>query len=139
MRFLRYWLPVFFWAILIVWISSLPITPSEGQNFNVFMSAKKFTHVFEYGVLWLLLYRALAYGNCLENKRACVFGIILVVLWGALDEIHQGFVPGSGGTPHLHDVVVDLTGGVLAYLLVWKLLPKAPKRLKNLAREWEVL
>ncbi len=139
MRFLRYWLPVLLWAGFIVWVSSLPITPSEKQNFTVFMSIKKLTHIFEYGLLWLLLYRALVYGSCLVSKKARVLGIILIVLWGALDEFHQGITPGSGGTPHLSDVIIDLAGGMLAYLLIWKLLPKAPKKLTNLAKEWEIL
>ncbi|MBI4028822.1 MAG: VanZ family protein [Candidatus Blackburnbacteria bacterium] len=139
MRFVRYWLPVFLWAGFIFWFSSLPITPASGQNFTVFMSVKKFTHVFEYGLLWLLLYRALVCGNNVKHNNARNLAIILIILWGALDEFHQGLVPGSGGKPHLHDVAVDFAGGGLAYLFIWKLLPKAPKRLKSLAERWGVL
>ena len=103
------------------------------------MSAKKFTHVFEYGLLWLLLYRALVRGNNIQHNTARNLAIILIILWGALDEFHQGLVPESGGKPHLHDVAIDFAGGALTYIFVWKLLPKMPKLLKSLAENWGIL
>jgi VanZ family protein len=50
-------------------------------------------------------------------------GLLFTAIIGALDEFHQTFTPGrSGNEPW--DWLADVTGGVLAAWIVWKLLLK---------------
>lgn len=139
MNFLKYWLPPLLWASFIIYLSSLPVKPSEGGNFYLFMSVKKIIHLFEYGILWLLLYRAEVASFNVTKKRASILATIAIVVWGTIDEYHQGLVPGSGGQPHIHDVFIDLLGGLASLAFIWNILPKAPKTLKSWAESLEVI
>jgi VanZ family protein len=65
-------------------------------------------------ILGILVYRAIA-----PKVRPMVFAgyrllasIGVVVLYGAIDELHQGLVPGR--TVDILDLAADATGGVLA-------------------------
>lgn len=84
----------------------------------------------EYAIFTVLLYRALkAYG--MNKKDAAVSSIFVALLYGVSDEIHQMFT--SGREPRARDVVFDTIGSLLGIFSLWKLLPKAPKKLKRWA------
>lgn len=47
---------------------------------------------------------------------SAVLPLLFCLLYAALDEYHQTFVPGRGG--NLRDVMIDFSGGALAVLLI---------------------
>jgi VanZ family protein len=66
---------------------------------------RKIVHAAEYGLLWVLLWRALGY-------RAPALAAVIAVAFAASDEYHQSFVEGRHGTPV--DVLIDATGIAVA-------------------------
>lgn len=110
---LRAWLPALLWMGLIFYLSSrpdLPCHPDERADFVL----KKAAHVVEYGILALLLWRALANTSQTDSPARWVF--LLSLLYAISDEVHQLFVPGRNGTPL--DVLFDALGAALALLLL---------------------
>jgi VanZ family protein len=69
----------------------------------------KLCHSLAYGGLTLLLMRALrlAYPTC-PSMTLCAWGLVLVVSYGALDELHQAFTPGR--MMSLLDLFADAAG-----------------------------
>ena len=88
----------------------------------------KTLHVIEYAILFILYFRAL------KNPAAAFF---LTLLYAAIDEIHQMFVPTREG--RLRDVIIDGFGGGTAWILIEKWLPRAPKKLRALAKNLEIM
>lgn len=97
---------------------------------------KKTAHVAEYGVFFILLYRAILNYTKTSKTRAAWISFVIAVLYGISDEMHQGFV--AGRESRARDVFFDGFGAALAWILLWKWLPKAPKRLVSLAKNLQV-
>jgi hypothetical protein len=75
-------------------------------------------HMAEFGLLYVLL-RHGAIASGIESRRATLVAIVLAVAWAALDEWHQTFVPGRGGT--VRDVCIDVAGIAIAAAFVrWR-------------------
>jgi len=120
-----YWTPVAICMLAIFYFSS---QSSLGQMSGppLFQAARKSGHVFEYGLLALLLGRALfhtwrARGEALTQSllsRAWLVGVALSCLYAMTDEFHQTFVPHREG--HLQDVLLDTLSAVGA-LGLWYL------------------
>jgi VanZ family protein len=70
---------------------------------------RKAAHMAEYGLLWLLWWRALGRGSPLPAAA-------IAVAYAVTDELHQRFVEGRHGTPV--DVLIDLAGIALAIAAV---------------------
>lgn len=68
---------------------------------------RKLAHIFQYGILGLLAYRAF-----LTFKRPVVFALCYVTVIAVIDEIHQSYDPSRTSTPV--DVLIDLVGALLA-------------------------
>ena len=134
-KVIKFWLPVVVWASFIFLLSSRPTNPVSQIYWKDFI-VKKSAHLLEYGLLTILLYRALKKGG-VEKQEAGVYSIILSVLYGVSDEFHQSFTPGRD--PTVRDVLFDTIGSVLAVYVLWKYLPKAPKRLKSLAKRLQLI
>lgn len=123
MRRASYWLPPIVWALFIFSLSSgsLPtVTTSYWGDF----AFKKFSHVLFFGLLALLIYRALVSEN-VPKIKAFYISIIATMLYGISDEIHQSFTPGRG--PNVRDVIFDTIGAVLMLGGFRKLLERFPK------------
>jgi VanZ family protein len=109
---LVWWAAVILWMALIWVLSSIPDLQSGlKQDFLL----RKLAHATEFGVLTLLVWRALP---SVLRRVSVRIGVAAVVALGyaALDELHQSFVPGRHGA--LKDVAIDATGIVLSVLLV---------------------
>jgi VanZ family protein len=78
-------------------------------------ASRKVAHVVEYAILALLWFRALARDTALSRTLASAAVLGICVLWAALDEAHQYFVPSRTGS--VQDVAID-TAGVLAALAI---------------------
>ncbi|HCM82722.1 MAG: VanZ-like protein [Candidatus Gottesmanbacteria bacterium GW2011_GWA2_44_17] len=134
-KVLRYWLPVILWMIVIFLFSSrqkIALTDSYAVSFLVF----KTLHLFEYIFLYLVSFRAFFNSGFRENQ-AFLWAFTLTVLYAMTDEIHQAYVPTREG--RLRDVIIDGLGGSFGWVILTQLLPKAPKKLKGLAKHWQIL
>jgi VanZ family protein len=101
------WGPAVLWAAAIFWASSRPSVPLPEVR-----ASDKLAHFGAYAVLGLLAARgATAHG------LAPVVPVVLGVLYGASDELHQHFVPGR--SPEIADWVADSLG-VLAGVLLFR-------------------
>ncbi len=107
-RALRFAL-VLIWMALIFALSSRSRLPQPSEELiGPFAIA---AHLFTYGVLAGLLYRAL---ETLTSMRwpMVLLVVVLTTLYGVSDEIHQSFVSGRSATAF--DVAVDFVGATLA-------------------------
>jgi VanZ family protein len=77
--------------------------------------ARKAGHLTEYAVLALLWYRAFARGRRLTPRSAAAIAFAISLVWAALDEARQSFVPSR--TASATDVAIDGIGALLAMLV----------------------
>lgn len=111
MKFIKYWLPVIFSSLAILFFSSLP-----GKNIpSLFNGQAIIFHIAEYLVWAFLLSRAIkeCYSASGRIKRLLLV-CFLTLVFGGGDEFYQSFIPGR--TPDLLDVAIDGVGGFLGGL-----------------------
>lgn len=114
-HFVRYQLPMIIWAALIFVASSIPASsmPKIG-----ILSYDKLIHGIIFCFFGLLLYRGFERRvtpiKMQWLRMAIVLGIVMI--YGALDEFHQSFVPGRN--EDFFDFLADTIGGIIAILLL---------------------
>ena len=114
-RFIKYWLPVIFWAGLIFYFSSVPNLSSGLAAFwDVFL--RKIAHAGIFGVLFLLVFIAFYFGHKISFKKALIWSLVLAVAYAFSDEAHQYFVPERQA--RLLDVGFDSLGIFLVGFIV---------------------
>jgi|GEM_PF-684108 len=108
-RFLKYWLPVIVYAIIIFHFSSLP-----GEEIPVIFSYQDLVfHILEYALLSFLVIRALkAYNPGGSRVRRFLLALLICVFYAIIDEFHQSFVPGRCAS--VIDVTYDSAGVFLS-------------------------
>jgi len=124
---LKYWLPVFIWAVIIFTFSSFPTVQTAEIDWQDFI-VKKTAHLAEYALLAILIYRTLKIKSS-NKKKAAIFALVITVLYAITDEYHQSFVPGRQA--RIRDVIIDGVGGTLGIYFLWKVLPKLPPKIKS--------
>ena len=133
-KFIKYWIPVILWMSIIIWMSTetfssentvtvigpllrllVPrISPQEIDFIHVLM--RKASHVAEYLVLSLLLFRAFRGDSAVSwYWRWSFFALVIVFLFAFLDEFHQFLVPAR--TASMTDVGIDTASGGIAQVL----------------------
>ena len=134
-RFWRYG-PLVFWILFISFAStgefsasntSVILRPillwlfpnlSEARLAVLHFLTRKAAHFTEYAVLAFLVRRAFVTSSRAFLQRYWFqLGLLLVVIYGLLDEFHQSFVPSR--TPSIYDSAIDVAGG-LTVLLIFK-------------------
>jgi len=136
-KLIKFWLPVFLWALVIFTLSNFP-TQKTSEIFWQDFILKKTAHFIEYAFLFVLVYRALR--NTREGTMTAqiIFvTLILVILYAMTDEYHQTFILGREGT--VRDILIDTLGALFAGYSLWNLLPKAPERLKIWAKNFQLI
>lgn len=136
MKYFRFWLPVVVWMAVIFAFSArqkVAVTNSYVVSFLFF----KTLHLIEYAFLFIVTYRATK--NTMERKgnTPWIVAFIIVALYALTDEYHQTFIPSREG--RLRDAIIDMAGAGIAWISIKQLLPKAPKKLKNLAKLWQLI
>jgi len=107
------------WAPVLIWCSVI----FGAGTFNSGIGGKllagdKFTHILTYGILGIVIARSVEASSLGEVtslwQRALLspilFALVMSTAIGAIDEIHQSFVPGRFGS--FEDVVADSIGGL---------------------------
>lgn len=125
-HFVRYQFPAMLWAIIIFIASSIPAAklPNFTQTLN-----DKLIHGTIFFIFGLLVYRALEPRQIAEKIEwsRLLIATSAVIVYGVIDEIHQGFVPGR--TVDLLDALADAVGGLLAALVIYlRFSSKSPRR-----------
>jgi VanZ family protein len=109
------WLLVVVWMAVIFAFSSWPSPPSVSISLVDFV-VKKTAHFTEFGILAVLLVRALARGGGRPTRRQQYVALGLVAVYAALDELHQVITPGRFPSPV--DVGIDILGAI-TFLWLW--------------------
>ena len=128
-KFIKYWLPLAAYCLLIFIQSSFP-SPIRDPDVPFF---DKYLHLIAYAPLGALFYRAfstLKMGG--KKTKVAVLSIVCAGLYGISDEIHQYFVPGRHAD--IIDAAVDFVGaacGVLIYQYVVKRRTSVAPRLAD--------
>lgn len=80
---------------------------------------RKAAHMTEYFLLALSLQLSLSawFSHRIEPKKRILVGLAITILFAALDEFHQTFVPGRSG--NLTDVCIDSIGAIAASLCLY--------------------
>src|SRR3989344_5574464 len=108
-RFVFYWLPVLVWMSVIYYLSDQPNLRIREDQWDFLL--RKLAHMFFYGVLFFLTYRAFGY-------KHMKVAFALSIGYAFSDEIHQRYVPSRHGDPF--DIVFD-TAGMIVVAILWKL------------------
>jgi len=124
------WAPALLYMAAIWVLSSLSLTVMPVEHFPL---RDKGVHLIEYGALGFLLAHA-AFRTWPRHHplRTAALSLLIAVLWGLLDEIHQAFVPGRAS--EALDLVADALGATVgvglryALALATRLLPARTHR-----------
>jgi len=125
--FFRYQFPAFLWAGFIFLASSVP---SHRISWFLFHRLDKLIHIGIFFILGLLVYRGLFTWNIpprFTYKKVWIM-LVIVIGYGVLDELHQGFTPGR--SIDLMDLTADAAGGLLAGLTAF-ILRNRPMRINS--------
>jgi VanZ family protein len=101
------WLPVLVWAGIIFALSATP-NLRVAQAADLDFVVRKAGHMAVFGVLAVLIWRALAYSAV---RRAMVWSWVLTAGYAASDEFHQSFTAGRHPSPV--DAGIDSVGALL--------------------------
>ena len=126
-KFCAQWVPrKWFWLLgIVIWLvvlwnlsanSTLPSGPS-------FPFKDKFLHSIYYcgGALCFLFFLFGKKVSLPSFRSLLIPGVLFTAIVGASDEYHQSFTPGRMGNDPW-DWLADVSGGVLAAYLVWRVL-----------------
>lgn len=97
---------------LVLWL--FPHFSEERIAFVHFL-VRKAAHFSEYAILGFLAARAFIYSSQrLLQLHWFKAGVILIISYSLLDELHQSFV--SSRTASIHDSLIDIAGGLFALI-----------------------
>ena len=111
-HFLRYWLPVILYCLLLFYQSSQSVVDTSLPEIP---HLDKLLHAGAYALLGALLLRAFAAGKGAVTARLIILSISLATLYGLSDEIHQFFVPLRQAD--ILDLLADFIGSVAGVLI----------------------
>ena len=133
--FLIYWLPPVVLAGIIFKLSSGSVPKASDIYWQDF-AVKKIAHIIIYGILAVLIYRALIAGGT-PKKNAVIMAFLLATFYGAADEFHQYFT--QGRESKLRDIIFDGIGATASIYFVVKVLPRLPKEFTELGKKLEII
>ena len=113
---LLYWIWPVAYMVLIFILSSSPLT---GKIPLIWIYQDKVIHFVEYGILAFLLARALTGPDATPKPWRPGAALLLTVIFGVSDEIHQSMVPGRDAS--FTDLLAN-TVGAMAGVLLWTVL-----------------
>lgn len=132
-RFVRNWMPVLAWMLLIFVGSSDVLSAEHTSRFlvpfllwldphisaatvvSIHFALRKIGHFTEYAILAALLWRGLSGTFNTAGKTILALSTFVVAAaFAASDEFHQSFVPSR--TASVHDVMLDCIGALVAVL-----------------------
>jgi VanZ family protein len=146
-NYLKSWLPVLLWMVFIYTASTDLMSAEHTSRFlvpflhwlkpdisaqtiaQVHMLIRKGTHLTEYAILAVLLWRAFRLQRIGVRQSLwpqAVTALAVALVFAAMDEYHQSFVPSRG--PSAVDVLIDSCGALLGLALRWGVGNRTPKK-----------
>lgn len=116
MSLLKRWAPVALWMSLIYGLSAQSHLPTPEHRW-LDVVIEKSAHAFEFGVLTLLLLRALPTDPS-SRRRSLIFAVCVACVYALTDEFHQRYVPGRSAD--WTDILADWSGVVTVAVLWWQ-------------------
>jgi len=134
--FLKYWLPLLTW-LGVIFIGSTGVLSAEQTSrflvpflrwldpqisiatiLSIHFALRKLGHLIEYGILAVLLWRALR-GTLTSTGNLAIASLVFMVsaIFAASDESHQSFVPSR--TASTRDVAIDIGGAMIGLAICW--------------------
>ncbi len=113
-NYFRYHFPWQFVMLVLFVLSGFSNKELPDLTFRIW---DKLLHFLAFGFLGVLIYRSFihcAWGFI--RKHAIFFSVIITVLYGAFDEIHQYYVPGRDAS--YSDWIADAIGAIVFILMV---------------------
>jgi len=108
--FFVYYLPLFFWAGVIFYFSSVPeLKVGVGSSFWQILY-RKIAHFGEYAVLAFFLFRVFRARLNIITSQSILFTLTVLFFYALSDEAHQLLVSGRSG--RMVDVGIDFVGGI---------------------------
>ena len=147
MKSARYWLPAVLWTGVVLYASTDTFSAENTGSLLEAIAAALFRHVdvrilgvahflirktahlTEYGILSLLWFRAWRGGHAGFRSQWAAAGIMLALATAIADEVHQTYVPSRTG--EFRDIILDLTGALLAQLVLWMVIRWRMRRVEN--------
>ncbi len=114
------WSPVVLLLAYEAYLSGQSRLPGFGVDIPQF---DKLEHAGYFFLTGLAAVRAARFGELWDRGKTAVFLVLLAVLWGCLDEIHQSYVPYRD--VEIGDVIADTAGVALAVAFGESLLRRA--------------
>jgi len=108
------WLPVLVWMGLIFYLSSVP-NLSVGEGAVDFLTRKP-AHIFEYAILFGLVWRALRESLAVTARMLYFSSGVFTLFYAVTDEIHQLLTFSRAGK--IEDLGFDVLGILLAAFLI---------------------
>lgn len=112
------YVPPTLWAAGIFFLSSQGMLPSFEFS-TVDFIFKKSSHMFVYGVLYFLLWRAVQ--QTVQGPQRTIhwlLPLVVTIIYSVTDELHQNTVPGRYGT--FRDIGYDMLGTGIVFLLQYR-------------------
>lgn len=117
----RTWIPALAWALFILLLTLMPAQVVPGGGFLGRYHLDKVVHAVLFGVLLVLLARALGRvpGKAQGSARPLRIAALVAIGYGALTELLQELT-GAGRRGDVWDLVADATGVIIAAVwLLW--------------------
>lgn len=111
--------------LIVYWITLFILTTIPTDRVpQLFENQDKFEHFIAYGVLAIFLTFTLSFQkrSQLLSSRAFIFTILFIMIYGAVDELHQLYVPGR--FCDFYDWCADTVGGSIGVLFVYFFLKR---------------
>lgn len=131
---------------LFIWWQSSEFNPESVSSLSYLLGGTtvamigiglELAHLFEFGLLFLFIILAfLSLGHQL-NKENKFVAFYISILYGLIDEIHQGFVPFRSTS--LIDLLKDIIGVVAVWYLVHYFQNKSDSKIGSLLRKISVV
>jgi VanZ family protein len=106
------------WAGVIFYLSS----QSGADIPPLFVGEDKLLHAFVFGILGFFVLGAMKTTPDGYRPFQPWLAVIVVTVYGVLDEFHQYFVPGR--TPDIYDVMADAAGAMLGVWLLYRFITR---------------
>lgn len=128
-KYLRsYTITLIYIPLIVYWITLFILTTIPVDNVpKLFENQDKYEHFIAYCGLAILLSLALYFQkkSILISSKAFLFALLLILVYGAVDELHQLFVPGR--YCDFYDWLADSFGGIIGIGIVFLFVRKISK------------
>ena len=129
-RFLSLWVPVILLCVIIFYCSSIPDLAIK--QLGVWdLIFRKIAHFTEFGILALLLYRAIKGSTNWSTREVFFWAIFFTIVYAITDEYHQYFVPNR--ITSAYDVLIDSAGSI--FWTIFYIMGKQRKILESESNE----